>query len=462
MAIVPTRVRRLLLVIAIPVFIFLTLLLIRSDSLPDDVDDKLPHRLTGEPAGYNPKAKPQPLHKPEPAQPMPIKDNFPLAARAESHRDLPPIPSWNQPPKPHVKHATPLFIGFTRNWRLLQQTVVSYIAAGWPPADIYVVENTGVMNANKDGKLTLQNPFYLNHRRLTELLGVNVLTTPTLFTFAQLQNYYLWTSVQKGWAHYWWAHMDTVVISDEEYTGDTYKSVYMRAVQAMEETLEPTWGPLATIWFHYDRLALVRTQSFLDVGGWDTLIPFYHTDCDMHERLWMKGFKIATSDAGKIWDVGESLDDLGLLYKRGEVQQEENGAMKPEGKEKVGPEKNSPAYKDLLAKLDILQVAKNEDAGKRLSWQQTQKGGQGEPFYRDPDGFQQGIQMWQDFGKGVFHEKWGFPDCTLREVGLKTDDQWRVVKDWAKENIQRKYFRDKERDAKAIARIQQEGKQDAR
>jgi hypothetical protein len=51
---------------------------------------------------------------------------------------------------------------------------VSYIAAGWPPEDIYVVENTGVMFANKEGKLTLQNPFYLNHTQL-ELLGVNVI-----------------------------------------------------------------------------------------------------------------------------------------------------------------------------------------------------------------------------------------------------------------------------------------------
>jgi hypothetical protein len=52
--------------------------------------------------------------------------------------------------------------------------VVSYIAAGWPPEDIYVVENTGVMHANRDGLLTLQNPFYLNHTQLA-MLGVQVI-----------------------------------------------------------------------------------------------------------------------------------------------------------------------------------------------------------------------------------------------------------------------------------------------
>jgi hypothetical protein len=65
-------------------------------------------------------------------------------------------------------------VGFTRNWPQLLQCVVSYIAAGWPPEDIYVVENTGVMHANREGQLTLQNPFYLNHTQLA-MLGVKVI-----------------------------------------------------------------------------------------------------------------------------------------------------------------------------------------------------------------------------------------------------------------------------------------------
>ena len=138
------------------------------------------------PGSSTPAEKPISTRKPLVDPPTHIVDNFPLAAKAKSPADLPPIPSWNAPPSTHVAESTPFFIGFTRNWRLLQRTVVSYITAGWPPEHIYLIENTGVMNSNRDGLLTLQNPFYLDHHRLTKILGINVISTPTLFTFAQL------------------------------------------------------------------------------------------------------------------------------------------------------------------------------------------------------------------------------------------------------------------------------------
>lgn len=146
-----------------------------------------------------------PRYKPtSPAKSLPIVDNFPLALQAHSAAELPPVASWNKPPTPHVPENTPLFIGFTRNWRLLQQVVVSYITSGWPPEDIYVVENTGVMDSNKQGRLSLQNPFFLNHTRLG-MLGVNVLVTPTLLTFAQLQSYYMFHSISHNWTTYFWS-----------------------------------------------------------------------------------------------------------------------------------------------------------------------------------------------------------------------------------------------------------------
>lgn len=67
-----------------------------------------------------------------------VVDNFPIAAMANSPDDLPQVPLWNRPPKIHVTQSTPLLIGFTRNWPLLQQTITSYITAGWPPSDIFV------------------------------------------------------------------------------------------------------------------------------------------------------------------------------------------------------------------------------------------------------------------------------------------------------------------------------------
>lgn len=239
-----------------------------------------------------------PLYKPtDDVQYFPIVDNFPLAAHAQSSADFPPIPQWNNPPSPHVPETTPLFIGFTRNWRLLQQAVVSYITAGWPPEDIYVVENTGVMNSNKDGLLSLQNPFFLNHTRL-ELLGVNVIITPTLLTFAQLQNFYLWTTIQNKQDHFFWSHMDVVAMSfearyaeehpeveiTETTTYDNFESIYDYCVRALRETLLPdpeTEGaikPWGLRFFNYDRLALVNVEAWLKVGGWDTMVPFYMTD----------------------------------------------------------------------------------------------------------------------------------------------------------------------------------------
>ena len=267
----------------------------------------------------------------------PIIDNFPLAANAHSAADLPPIPKWNKTPVPHPAERTPLFIGFTRNWRLLQQVVVSYITAGWPPGDIYVVENTGVLDANKLGQLSLQNPFFLNHTRL-EMLEVNILITPTLLTFAQLQNFYHYTSTVEKYPFFFWSHMDVVAIPFEwsykeehpeidvtkpDIDYKDFKSVYWQCITALHEVLnakdETTGKPLrwAMRFFSYDRLALVNVAAFREIGGWDTQIPFYMGDCDMHARLEMANFNIEERPSGGVvYDVASSLDDLIVLYRK--------------------------------------------------------------------------------------------------------------------------------------------------
>ena len=242
------------------------------------------------------------------------------------------------------------------------------------------------------------------------------------------------------------------MVSDEEWTSSppdapenekekekAYKSAYMRAVEVLRESMDPSYGPtgpLATRWFSYDRLALVRTQAFVDVGGWDTLIPFYMTDCDMHERLWMNNMSIEGAEAGKVWDVDSALDDLELLYHR----------TPPESKDK--PVKNSPQYKEILQKLDEMQNAKGSREGGRNTWQASQKGGQGEPFYRDSDGFEKGIQMTMNFGRDVFEEKWGRGPCNLRDAGMVDGDAWRVVRDWEKPEVQKEARRREKAEAK--------------
>lgn len=113
------------------------------------------------PGGADKAAKkpPPPLkYKPAPTyMPPPVSDSFPALATAAPL----PMPRYNVA-KPDVWKtdyklalAPPLVIGFTRNWPMLLRTVVSYITAGWPAEQIYVVENTGMQQANARGQLTL-------------------------------------------------------------------------------------------------------------------------------------------------------------------------------------------------------------------------------------------------------------------------------------------------------------------
>ena len=399
---------------------------------------------------------PKPIYKPVSESPPPIVDNFPRAASANFSANLPPVPEWNAPPDPHVVENTPLIIGFTRNWRLLQQTVVSYITAGWPPGDIYVVENTGTMFANRDGLLTLQNPFYLNHHRLTTVFGINVISTPTLLTFAQLQNFYVHMALEKGWEHYFWSHMDIVAVSDEDYNIKPYQSLYMRAVEVMRKSLNPDYGRWAARWFAYDRLSLIRTKAYMDVGGWDTMIPFYMTDCDMHERLFMKGFKLEDAEAGKIWDVSTSLDDLELLYRRGTKATKSKKDLSVRAQDEAS-QLNSPIYQDLLRTLDDMQHQKHSNNAGRNTWQAYQRGGQGEPFYRDPEGFEKAILMTIEFGRKMFEEKWGRGPCNLREAGMVEADAWKVVMDWESPQVQAQAKEDQKQAEKDKAKREREG-----
>lgn len=280
--------------------VFLTMFVLRGQWYPDTLgrihlgdkgNNQIPTEIPtdqeappkpGEPAKQEEPAKdppppPGPVYKPVKPQPFspPIKETFPLAAAAKYPSDLPSIPSWNKPPSIHVPERTPLFIGFTRNWPLLQQVVVGYITAGWPPSDIYVVENTGTYDANAKGRLTLQNPFFLDHYRLKTIFEVNIITTPAYMSFAQLQNLYFSEALKNDWPYYFWSHMDVLPTSPEDKA--PYKSLYMRCVDAIRESIDPQhWvkeghkpGRWALRYFSYDWLTLMNTAAMEEMGGWD-------------------------------------------------------------------------------------------------------------------------------------------------------------------------------------------------
>lgn len=370
--------------------------------------------------------------------PPPISDNFPLVAGL-TKGPLPALPSWNKPPEKHVPEETPLFIGFTRNWPLLQQSVLSYITAGWPPEDIYVVDNTGTMKSNfpPHPKLTLQNPFYINVPRLTDVFGVNVIATPTILTFAQLQNFYLFTAMEKGWDYYFWGHMDVIALTEEKYEGDPFQSLYMRAVAKLREATSPDYLRLENgtkeewgiQFFAYDWLALNNVKSFMKVGAWDTFISYYKTDCDMHSRFEMQGIKMPTADIGRLFDVGSSID-LNLLFRR-KIDPDNPPRTVGELNKLPQDERGGAGFESLTEIIDRTVHRKlSGEEGERNSWQVSQSGGLGEPFYQDPAGFDFALKQAIACGEEAYNEKWGHRDCQLTGAGLTWTDAWRVEHDW--------------------------------
>ena len=436
-----------------------------------------------------------------------------------------------------------------------------------------MVENTGTFDANKNGLLTSQNPFYMDYHRLTKIFGVNVMTTPSLQSFAQLQNLYLSEAINNNLTYYFWAHMDTVPQTHED--AKPYKSLYQLAVDTIRESVAPGYeekqGRWATRFFAYDWLALVNVAAYIEIGAWDSMISYYGTDCDMHNRLAMNGMKMINADAGHIYDVGKSLPDLEVLYRRkkkaAKMKREEKitgstgdqgtkvietgtdgvrkvagdsaeekttGSTFDEGTKKVetgddrvsivadekteekttgstfdeekqavsigeggkvtfGATANTTAEADAFPDADKPATSHSNkavppnsdtpataDAGKsateaptvataeankkylaeteedtlgsetwrklqdtleamdqekihdpyRNSWQLKQRGGEGEPYHYDADGWEKALQMTIEAGGSIMEEKWGHKGCDIRQVGLKEGDQWKVEHDW--------------------------------
>lgn len=397
------------------------------------------HQKTTNPKPHHPKYLPTPTWTPPP-----IKDPFPLLTTSTP----PPIPEWNTP-KPNLykeynlDYAPPLLIGFTTTWPLLLQAVVSYITAGWPASQIYIIENTGVQNANLDGKLTLQNPFFMNHNHLHRL-GVNIIQTPVLLSFAQLQNFYIHLSHAHAWPFYFWSHMDVLALSHEAglanatppATQPGYKTLYELCLKTLREAREgdARW---ANRFFAYDHLALVNRAAYEDVGGWDTFIPYYMTDCDMHSRLLMRNWTQVDVDAGIITDVNTVLDDLLVLYRNTSLTPsftDPNPAPPTKRTPPISPPPPSALeYWHLLRRTADAMWHHKHGARGRNTWQAGQRGGgcQGEPYAYPSRGLAAAVDVLTEAGREVFRRKWGHRDCDLiAGAGLDVGDQWRVMPDW--------------------------------
>lgn len=239
----------------------------------------------------------------------------------------------------------------------------------------------------------------------------------------------------------------------------------------------------ANHFFAYDHLTLVHRDAVLEVGGWDTHIPYYATDCDMYDRLMWRGYWQGETRVGVILDVGSVLDDVGALLGIAGVRGSFRGDPGPgmgdeeggddgegrddgdakmegdgEGQKVVGKGRRTvkkervkeiayskPGEEDRRKEIDkqgetwehLVELGRRMEAlkytdggGWRNSWQLRQSGGKGEPFYRDPEGFEIGLRMIIDIGRSVFAEKWGHRGCDIAQIGLTEEDAWRVERDW--------------------------------
>ena len=188
----------------------------------------------------------------------------------------------------------------------------------------------------------------------------------------------------------------------------------------------------------------------------------------------MGGWDIKDVPAGVLPDVASSLDDIVVLYRKkgvgkvkftdpNEVEDKlaadaeeatkglDGDETKADTQEEGNLEDKLPAnarsdtkppkkwqedsmaselYHSILHTLRSMEVSKVESKNGRNTWQTRQRGGEGEPFYKDATGFEEALQMTVEHGRRVYAEKWGHKGCDLMDVGLKAEDAWRVEHDW--------------------------------
>ncbi|KAF3919537.1 hypothetical protein ABW20_dc0101850 [Dactylellina cionopaga] len=282
------------------------------------------------------------------------------------------------------------------------------------------------MDANFNGLLSTNNPFHLNYKLFRGRYGVNIVRTPTLLNFAQLQNYMLATAMNRNWSHYYWTHQDIVVLSDELST--PYRSLYenvlsslisvfpnMTSKAAMDEGNR--WG---IVWYDFDWLTLVNVGVAADkkvgVGSWDPFIPYYVTDCDYYERMRLSGFPILERKVGDIYDLAKLVPNPERAF-FGEA----NNTLGEYSEEMPG----SPRYERLKGQLQEMMADKG--ATGRNTWQDAQKGGKGEPWTYDPSGFQAAWWGMADAGRAVFGKKWGVSgyQCRPSSEGKTLESMWK-------------------------------------
>lgn len=279
---------------------------------------------------------------------------------------------------PLCRPKTPLFISYGSGWCLLLQALLSYIGEGWPPSQIVVVENTGQSDFNAQGTINPRDPTFMNYSLLLDTYGVNIYRSPVRQTFAQMQNLLLELARERNWTDFYQSHQDIVV------RGRGSEAFYHAVLR--EHALASAHGnDWAFTFFEYDWLSHINTQSTINVGPWDFLIPWYTADCDYYSRTRHEGLKILSFSAGDIFDVAACLPDPEAL---------------------LAPRNTTTYFLADTALRTLAQTKKHSKKG-RNTWQGLQEDG------TISSGFGPSYKHLVEAGRTNYFRKWHTHSCDL-------------------------------------------------
>lgn len=278
---------------------------------------------------------------------------------------------------------------------MLEQALLSYIAEGWPPSHIIVVDNTGTASPEPN------HHAYLNYSRLTEEYGTSIYRLPTRQSFSQVQNYIRELAMTQSWSDFYISHQDVVVRSQREMKPYTsfYNRVLIENCETHQRYLNAEW---ALTFFAYDWLSHVGIPASRDIGPWDVLIPWYPSDCDYYSRARLKGKVIYDFKAGKVYDVADCLLDA---------------------RRRLFLPASDPEAAEVDRELLSMATQKRTGSAGRNTWQ-------GGGLLGGEDDFGDRYAALVKAGRKNFRWKWGTDECDVTHGPSLIDRLWWKVQDY--------------------------------
>ncbi|KAJ9609558.1 hypothetical protein H2200_005885 [Cladophialophora chaetospira] len=216
---------------------------------------------------------------------------------------------------------TPLLIPFESNTRLLQQTLLSYIAEGWPPGQIIVIDNSGASFNNLRGWNSPTEHTFLDCTLLRREYGVNVRQLGWYRrNVPELENLMLSMAKNAGRQKYYTSAQHVIVrnspgnlldLSTNNATfREGWKSFHAGVLKEANQTKSRHIWERGTFTF-FDKNHLVKLVNVDDcskIGAWDTRIEYDLAECDYLTRTRQAGYPISyAQDAGVVYDVDKCL-----------------------------------------------------------------------------------------------------------------------------------------------------------